>query len=287
MGGGRGQPNAWVAVEQAHLVFDRAVECQCCSLRESEPERAGGRLRRTDETRRSWRLRDMDARERADRRQVVFLCASGALPSRRSQSVDSESWSSRAPAAGFATVDRLHLTATYSSLVPRLCAVKPTQTGPMAALHEAGAASRALYRSLLRTARRMPDDHRTAFVVHRVRYTLLHYTRFELRSLWNTQVSVDPSVHLQPGRQLMRLAARACGRRALGRSTAHPERAASCRSSPRASDRGNPPGAVSSVADLSRLVSLSTGPNSTRLALWRPQRKSMQYTCRARFTGTS
>ncbi|GAA5917745.1 hypothetical protein JCM6882_001311 [Rhodosporidiobolus microsporus] len=32
-----------------------------------------------------------------------------------------------------------------------------------------GAASRALYRSLLRTACRMPDDHRRAFVVHRTR----------------------------------------------------------------------------------------------------------------------
>lgn len=32
-----------------------------------------------------------------------------------------------------------------------------------------GAPARSLYRSLLRTARRMPDDHRTAFVVHRVR----------------------------------------------------------------------------------------------------------------------
>lgn len=33
----------------------------------------------------------------------------------------------------------------------------------------AGASARSLYRALLRTARRMPDDHRTAFVVHRVR----------------------------------------------------------------------------------------------------------------------
>ncbi|BGP13041.1 hypothetical protein JCM10213v2_000960 [Rhodosporidiobolus nylandii] len=31
------------------------------------------------------------------------------------------------------------------------------------------AASKALYRSLLRTALRMPDDHRRAFVVHRAR----------------------------------------------------------------------------------------------------------------------
>ncbi|GAA5860340.1 hypothetical protein JCM3774_000385 [Rhodotorula dairenensis] len=33
----------------------------------------------------------------------------------------------------------------------------------------AGSSARSLYRALLRTARRMPDDHRTAFVVHRVR----------------------------------------------------------------------------------------------------------------------
>ncbi|BGP53150.1 hypothetical protein JCM8202_003666 [Rhodotorula sphaerocarpa] len=32
-----------------------------------------------------------------------------------------------------------------------------------------GGAVRALYRALLRTARKMPDDHRTAFVVHRTR----------------------------------------------------------------------------------------------------------------------
>ncbi|KAG0663069.1 hypothetical protein C6P46_002912 [Rhodotorula mucilaginosa] len=40
--------------------------------------------------------------------------------------------------------------------------------GPLAA-PGGGAPARSLYRSLLRTARRMPDDHRTAFVVHRVR----------------------------------------------------------------------------------------------------------------------
>ncbi|GAA6050530.1 hypothetical protein JCM3770_005585 [Rhodotorula araucariae] len=39
----------------------------------------------------------------------------------------------------------------------------------MATPAELGAASRALYRALLRTARRMPDDHRTAFVVNKVR----------------------------------------------------------------------------------------------------------------------
>ncbi|GAA5892076.1 hypothetical protein JCM8208_001427 [Rhodotorula glutinis] len=39
----------------------------------------------------------------------------------------------------------------------------------MATLAEASAASRALYRSLLRTARRMPDDHRTSFVLNKVR----------------------------------------------------------------------------------------------------------------------
>lgn len=42
----------------------------------------------------------------------------------------------------------------------------------MATLAEASAASRALYRSLLRTARRMPDDHRTSFVLNKVRSVL-------------------------------------------------------------------------------------------------------------------
>ncbi|GAA5873470.1 hypothetical protein JCM8547_005440 [Rhodosporidiobolus lusitaniae] len=40
---------------------------------------------------------------------------------------------------------------------------------PLLATPSTSAAARALYRSLLRTACRMPDDHRRAFVVHRTR----------------------------------------------------------------------------------------------------------------------
>lgn len=48
-------------------------------------------------------------------------------------------------------------------------------------------AARSLYRSLLRTARRMPDDHRTAFVVHRVRSVSGHSSRLFKSTLYRAE----------------------------------------------------------------------------------------------------
>lgn len=63
--------------------------------------------------------------------------------------------------------------------------------GPLAApAATAGSApARSLYRSLLRTARRMPDDHRTAFVVHRIR------SEFEKSRKLTEQAAVAARLH--------------------------------------------------------------------------------------------